>query len=123
MLSEEVRVRLRGMGIFPTDEGTGKHAVLGNNPFFAFRDSSVEPTDEELDRLLVIAEAHRSSRFVPAAIDRFWGRGANTIKLWNTARGWRYRCMTFKDPYEWCPERAFFTLEELSSELLRGKAA
>lgn len=118
MLSEEVRVRLREMGVFPSDEDM--HRRKDANPFFEIRASSLDPTKEELDRLAAFVERIRTTRYSPSeTLDTFWGRTANTVTLVKRRDGWAYRRMSFTDKSELIPETGGLSVEVLMTSFLR----
>lgn len=121
MLSDEVRVRLREMGVFPTDEDG--HRRKDANPFFEIRPDSESPTETELNRLTALTEAYRECFGDAATIRTFWGVMANTITLWKSKGAWRMRRMTWTDKGEWTPTPNGVSIEELFLKVARGMTA
>lgn len=121
MLSEEARTRLIEMGIFPADDDKKRHDK--GNPFFEIRQDSIDPTNQEFERLSERTEAYRA-RYGPAGtVDTYWGRIANTIVLRKVQEdGWRFRRVGWTDHSEWFPAMHGLSIDALFMKLLHDTA-
>lgn len=104
MLSCDVRLSLRKIGIFPKDDPAGNDIPGGFAAIFKIDPDSDDPSLEEMKTLEELSKKYRSSHFSTTELrNRFWGAIANTIILKKKDGAWSFRRSTWTNPSEWAP--------------------